>query len=153
MLSRACYHFFELGIQYYVVARFGAMAKLIPVTGNLYHHAIEMFLKGQLAKTHTLEQLKKNFSHRLPDTWSAFKGLFPAEDLSPFDGLILDLDRFERIRYPDNVLKEGMFAGLGWNPAPPAEIKGQGAKVPRYELTVTTIDRLEGRALKCRGTS
>lgn len=146
--SDAHFQFFTVGIQYYVVARFGAMAKLIPVAGNLYHHAVEMLLKGQLAKSHTLEQLKKNYSHRLSETWAAFKGLFPAEDLSTFDSLIVALDRFERIRYPDNVLKEGMAATIGWTPAPPRRLEGQGANVPQYELAVTVLDRLVGELFR-----
>jgi hypothetical protein len=36
--------------QYYVAARFLVHAQCIPVCGNLFHHAVEMLLKGGLAK-------------------------------------------------------------------------------------------------------
>ena len=42
--------FFATAGQYYVVGRFAAFAGLIPITGNLLHHAVEMFLKGGLSK-------------------------------------------------------------------------------------------------------
>jgi hypothetical protein len=34
--------FMRLGTQYYIAARYVAWAGLLPVSGNLYHHAIEM---------------------------------------------------------------------------------------------------------------
>ena len=40
--------FCGLGTQYYIAGRQAAMARLIPVYGNLLHHAVEMFLKGAL---------------------------------------------------------------------------------------------------------
>ena len=103
----AYHRFFDLGVQYYVIARFSAIAQLVPVSGNQYHHAVEMLLKAQLARTVSLKVLKQKCSHGLKRAWKDFKKLFPAEDLSPFDGLIRELDHFERIRYPDNVLNEG----------------------------------------------
>jgi len=137
--------FFDLGIQYYVVARFSAIAGLIPVSGNQYHHAVEMLLKGQLAKTVPLEVLKRTYSHRLKRTWKDFKNLFPTEDLSSFDGLLRGLDRFEQIRYPDNVLREGMSVALDWHPPEtPTKITGTAKKVPHYEFAVTDLDQLIG---------
>jgi HEPN domain-containing protein len=41
-MSRAC--------QYYVTARFAMHAQCLPVCANLFHHAVEMFLKGGLAR-------------------------------------------------------------------------------------------------------
>jgi hypothetical protein len=142
-------HFFALGIQYYVSARFSAMAKLLPVSGNLYHHAVEMLMKGQLSRTLPLETLKRKYSHGLKRTWKQFKKLFQAEDLSPFDSLICALDRFERLRYPDNFLKEGMSAMLAWDPPKtPTKISGSAAKVPHYEFAVTDLDRLIDRMFR-----
>jgi len=135
--------FFNLGVQYYVVARFSAIAELLFVSGNQYHLAVEMLLKGQLAKTICLESLKRKYSHRLKRTWKDFKKLFPAENLSSFDDLICELARFERIRYPDNVLREGMTAILSWEPqTTTTTIKGP--KVPQYEIAVTELDELIG---------
>ena len=36
-----------------MAARCAARVGLMPITGNLFHHAIEMFLKGELIKTHS----------------------------------------------------------------------------------------------------
>src|SRR5262245_31044728 len=37
--------FFDSGVQYHATGRWAARRGLLPVCGNLYHHAIEMFLK------------------------------------------------------------------------------------------------------------
>src|SRR5262249_49773858 len=62
---QADYHFYTMGLQYYVAGRFGAVHRLTPVTGNLLHHAVEMVLKGKLAHHHSLSDLKKKFGHDL----------------------------------------------------------------------------------------
>jgi hypothetical protein len=77
--------YFKLGVQYYVAARSAAICRLSPVAGNLYHHAIEMLLKGQLCLTHSEKQMKKKMGHRLDRCWAAFKALYPGEELSSFD--------------------------------------------------------------------
>lgn len=115
----------------------------MPVSGNLYHHAIEMLLKGQLAKTLSLQELKR-LGHRLVDVWQAFKAAFPQEALSAFDALLAGLDRFEQIRYPDQVMQHGMYSYIAWaGPAIRPEFAGQ--QLPGYELIVTGVDRLIGR--------
>jgi hypothetical protein len=40
--------YFSAAIQYHISARFAAIAGFIPVSGNLAHHAVEMYLKGYL---------------------------------------------------------------------------------------------------------
>jgi hypothetical protein len=47
--------------QYYAAARFLVHAQCIPVCGNLFHHAVEMLLKGGLAKKRklSLSELEK----------------------------------------------------------------------------------------------
>jgi hypothetical protein len=42
--------FMETGSQYYTTARFAMHAQCMPVCGNLFHHAVEMLLKGGLAQ-------------------------------------------------------------------------------------------------------
>jgi hypothetical protein len=42
--------FMETGGQYYTTARFAMHAQCMPVCGNLFHHAVEMLLKGGLAQ-------------------------------------------------------------------------------------------------------
>jgi hypothetical protein len=135
--------FFDLGVQYYVTARFAAQAQLIPVVGNLFHHSIEMLLKAELSKTHSSKQLRhRKFSHDLKRTWKEFQKLYPTKDLSSFDNAVRELHRFERIRYPDTMLKLGMACSIQWSGSGGTSARGQGAKVPLYELTVTEVDQL-----------
>ena len=94
----------QRGVQYYVAARYSAWSGLW-VCGNLYHHALEMFLKSGLSQIRSLPELKK-FQHKLVNIWNAFKADFPAA-LSQFDKTITELADFEEIRYPDEVLKNG----------------------------------------------
>jgi hypothetical protein len=64
---RTDYHFYTMGLQYYLAGRFGALHWLTPVAGNLLHHAVEMLLKGKLAHHHSQADLKdrKKFGHDL----------------------------------------------------------------------------------------
>jgi hypothetical protein len=43
--------FCDLATQYYVAGRLAARGGLVPVHGNLFHHAIEMYLKATLVGT------------------------------------------------------------------------------------------------------
>jgi len=72
MSEESKHWWFDLATQYYVAARFSAFAGLLPVYGNLFHRAIEMFLKGYLSSQLTLAELK-NFHHNLQRIWNRFK--------------------------------------------------------------------------------
>ncbi len=65
--------FYQLGAQYYVAARAAGMSMITTVTGNLYHHALEMIIKGRLAHTLSFAQLKKEVGHSLAAAWDHFK--------------------------------------------------------------------------------
>jgi hypothetical protein len=88
-----------------------ALARLNPVAGNLFHHAIEMYLKGALSETNSIRELKK-FRHKLPSLWTAFKDQTNDIALNQFDATIEDLDRYEEIRYPDAILASGMASTI-----------------------------------------
>jgi hypothetical protein len=61
--------------QYYVAGRYAAFAGLVPTTGNQFHHAVELFLKGGLSKNGlSLANLKK-LGHDLPEIWAMFTAL------------------------------------------------------------------------------
>src|SRR5262245_36496072 len=98
-------HFYTMGLQYYSAGRFGALHRLLPVAGNLLHHALEMVLKGKLVHHHSLSELKdrKKFSHHLDKCWAAFKAFFPTENLTQFDDVVTKLHEFEELRYPDDI--------------------------------------------------
>jgi hypothetical protein len=94
--------------QYCVAARFLLHAQRIPVCGNLFHHAVEMLLKGGLAKKRklSLSALEK-MKHKLKALWREYKSDFPDPGLKRHDKTISLLDKFEDIRYPDRVLASG----------------------------------------------
>src|SRR5207253_10827 len=99
----------RLGAEYYLSGRFAFLASHVPmtVTGNLFHHAVEMLLKGYLSTTSNEEERKK-LGHRLKQIWRKFKQDVGDPQLDRFDSMIAELDKFEDIRYPETPLKSGM---------------------------------------------
>src|SRR5256885_2139178 len=92
--DRARMEFFRLGVHYYAAGRFAALNHLIPVAGNLLHHAIEMFLKGALGPVIGLEALR-NTRHDLNRIWTTFKENFPIDGPAVLDKGVAELHRFE----------------------------------------------------------
>jgi len=134
--------FFWNGLQYYISAWFAAQSGLMPVAGNLFHHAIEQFLKGGLSTSHSEPKLKK-LGHDLNRLWASFKTSILGRDLTEFDDLITHLDPFEHIRYPQNLVNEGMFATVAWEASPSTEmVKSNSPDIPQYGVIVQEIDRL-----------
>src|SRR5882724_4655376 len=133
--------FLTLGIQYYAAGRSAAWAGLMPVCGNLCHHAVEMLLKAGLSRKHSLAELKKNpFSHSLPYIWETFKNEFPSPDLAQFDSTITDLHGFVDIRYPDQVVTGGAQMLLDWGP--PSFARAGTSSPPLYKFDMHEVDRL-----------
>jgi hypothetical protein len=118
-------------------------AGCIPVCGNLFHHAVEMLLKGGLSRKRKLSQLK-SMGHQLKLLWREFKSDFPDPALKKHDRTISLLDKFEAIRYPDSIVRFGMGAGAQWSgPAPSVTVRGPGLKTPKqYTVVVSEIDDL-----------
>lgn len=50
--------YLSIAIQYYIAGRSAVFAGSMPVAGNLFHHAIEMFLKFLLLPHHSPQDLK-----------------------------------------------------------------------------------------------
>jgi hypothetical protein len=65
--------YFFVASDYYVAGRFAFWAKLLGISGILFHHALEMFLKGHLLLTMTPDELKDRFGHNLTKIWRHFK--------------------------------------------------------------------------------
>jgi HEPN domain-containing protein len=100
--ARHAQDFCELATQYYVAARIAARGALMPVYGNLFHHAVELYLKASLVATISLKKLKRPpFGHDLTVLWARFKQVAVDPALDRYDFAIRTLDKFERIRYPD----------------------------------------------------
>jgi hypothetical protein len=130
--------FLKHGLQYYIAARFAAATGLLPVTGNLYHHAIEMLLKAGLARTMSPEEMRDKFWHRLPKAWKAFRIAFPGPDLSRFDKTIADVNRWEKIRYPEEIVRSGARIDVVWAPTPDSG----PSSLPMYRADGRSIDEL-----------
>ena len=145
--SHAWLHLAKVGMQYYITGRAAARGHLVPVAGNLLHHAVEMILKADLSRTLPLEEIKKKYGHRLVKTWDAFKNLHASDNLAGFDQLIADLDRFETIRYPDEYLESGAVMSVA---SGPEAAVGQmvESKLPEYCLYVNEVDILVTRLSK-----
>jgi hypothetical protein len=99
--------FVSAGVQYYVAARASALAGLMPVCGNLFHHAVEMLLKAGIIQHNDAagvpfdetDKRLRQLGHKLIKSWDEFKTTHPGENLGGWDALIADLDRWEEIRY------------------------------------------------------
>jgi hypothetical protein len=141
--------FFRYGCQYYVAGRYGVFAALIPVAGNLHHHAIEMLLKGALSKSMSLEDMKKTkLRHKLDKIWDAFKTQTGDASLSRFDKVIEELNKFEDIRYPDELLKKGASMMFDVTKAGAAMSFVSGVSEPQYKFCLEEIDELVGEIFK-----
>jgi hypothetical protein len=128
--------------QYYVAARFAVYAQQLPVCGNLFHHAIEMALKGGLATKRQLVEVEA-MGHRLRQIWRAFKTEFPdpSLNLARHDKTVSGLNKFEDLRYPGT---KGAGIGANWSGPPVAPVRASGGpSTPRqYMLIVSDIDEL-----------
>ena len=140
--------FMSSACQYYAAARFAMHAQCVPVCGNLFHHTVEMILKGGLARKRKLSDLK-DMGHKLKVLWRAYKADFPDPALKRHDKTISGLDKFEDIRYPDAILKHGMGATAEWS-GPAGKVTAYGGiKTPKqYALVVSDIDDLIADAFK-----
>jgi hypothetical protein len=131
--------FLLVGMEYYITARSAALANLINVYGNLYHHAIEMLLKAVLSRRYSVDQLRsKKLGHNLPILWDRFKAEFSSIGLQDFDELIRDLHRFETIRYPDKLSEQGGLLFIEWGTSSQDSLPG----FLTYKINATNIDHL-----------
>jgi hypothetical protein len=104
-----------------------------------------MFLKSRLSQRYSLKELgQPRFGHKLPALWEAFKLEFLGAGLERFDDTIATLDRFEKVRYPDETLDKGAQILVEWNL--PASDPGSAPRStllePMYKIIVTDIDHL-----------
>jgi len=99
------YHFLDLAFGYYITGRFAAINQL-NIAPNLMHHAIELLIKFTLLKdvpqsqrSAETVQLGQKYRHRLNALWLQYKRHIGPADLSRFDPVIAELDRWENVRY------------------------------------------------------
>jgi len=131
-----------LATQNYVAARWATFTVAGTVAGNLFHHAVELYLKGDLSHSVSPRQLKK-YGHNLKYLWKVYKQKHSASALSGFDICIKALHRFETIRYPDTIAEKGMIFAIPVSPPQqPLEFSAVGGTPPIYSVVVNDIDRL-----------
>lgn len=134
--------FFKHVVQYYVAGRYAVFAALMPVAANLIHHAIEMLLKGALSKTMSAEKLRDKLRHRLWRIWKESKRLANDPALANYDRVIKELDKFESIRYPDELLKKGATISFEITKVGASQFKTIGVSEPQYKLCLEEIDEI-----------
>jgi hypothetical protein len=132
--------YFDTGVAYYVTARMAYFARAIPVSGNLFHHALEMFLKGYLCLT-VDEWGRRSLRHNLRRTWRRFKVEVKDANLDRFDEAIRAIDHFEQLRYPEGLPTYtiqfqlmGPFIAVSGQYAPPRK--------RQFQLAVNDVDEL-----------
>jgi hypothetical protein len=135
--------FVKIGCEYYAAARWAMEAQRPLICGILFHHAVEMLLKGGLAKNgkKSLAELE-HMRHSLRALWKAYKADHPEAGLNRHDKTIKGLDKHEDIRYPDPSL-HSVGIGLQWSGEPPKAKTFGGLRSPKeYGVTVDDIDSL-----------
>lgn len=137
---RTADHFWRAGCEYYVSGRQSFLARVGYTAGNIFHHAIEFMLKGQLAIKEDYRNFFQDYGHDLGRAWAAVKKEFPDHDLSGFDQFIETLDEFEDIRYPDLIIEQGGLLSVGTG-APPRQM-GPGAPLQQFHVNVRDVDAL-----------
>ena len=145
----------ESGIQYYIAGRFAMFAHLTPTAGNQMHHAVEFLLKACLArqdpedpaKSDTWQEILKyprRYGHHLEKLWAEFKRRNPDPALAAHDDVIVGLNRFEDIRYPNDLIENGAMLTVSMVEVPPGErTRGLLMSPDRiFQLELPRIDRL-----------
>ena len=139
--------FLVIGSQYFAHARYASQVFYLPVSATLFHHSIEMLLKGYLSRHKSSAELKKA-GHSLTELWDLFKEHVGDKTLSRFDATIKELDKVELLRYPDAIVDEGyvLHVSLG-KPVIPLAFPGM-EKVPNYYVDVSDMDAIAAEIYK-----
>ncbi len=94
------HQYISLGIQYFLLARFGSQFPFNPASGSLYHLCFELLLKSYLIKNgYSRHELRYNYSHNLVKLWDEFKKKVKNSNLDKYDLVVKNLDAWERVRY------------------------------------------------------
>lgn len=136
------FEYFRVGLQYYIAARYAAFSAFVPVCGNLFHHAVEMYLKGYLSQSLN-EAQRRDLGHDLQKSWNLFKTDVADPSLSKFDALISEPNKHGDIRYPEKSIRDGMTAYIlrpGSGGTTTVGISPQAGA--QYEIRVDELDAL-----------
>jgi hypothetical protein len=140
--------FVRSGCEYYAAARFAMHAKQSYICGNLFHHAVEMLLKGGLAKNGMSLSELRDMGHSLKKLWRAYKVDHCEADLEQHNRTIKTLDKHEELRYPNPALGS-IGVALDWSGEPGKVKTSGGLRTPKqYAAVVSDIDDLVADVLK-----
>ena len=113
----------------------------MPVASTVLHHAIEMFLQGCLALRDAPIEIRKYYQtyygHKLPKLWNALTPRYPDAGLAEFDNIIMALEKFREIRFPENLAQAGGMMQVGFG-GPPSQVPGDRD----FILDARQIDKL-----------
>jgi len=142
--------FLVFGAQYFAHARYSSQEFYLPVSATLFHHAIEMLLKGYLSATKSSDYMKR-LGHELTDLWKDFKADVGDPGLARFDSTIQELDKVELLRYPDSIVDDGYVLHVSLSqPAAPIDLPGLEL-VPQYYVRVSDLDAIAAEVFKACG--
>jgi len=141
--------YLDIAMQYYVAARSATIARLMPVAGNLFHHAVEMLLKAFLRDRLSASQLKQNFNHDLKKLWREFKRIANDHGLTKFDNLVTELHAVEDLRYPGR----GYSFSIDLQKGPRGSVSRLASKGSRhYQVNLEEMDEFVTTLLTGRVT-
>src|SRR5262245_50721811 len=63
--------YFRTALEYYIAARFSALSFFMPMSGVMFHHAIELYLKGLLCPLLN-EKKRVKLGHNLQRAWKRY---------------------------------------------------------------------------------
>ncbi len=87
---------------------------------------MELSLKGLLCPLLN-EKKRPKIGHNLRRAWKKYRSLTKDSSLSRFDDRIAELDRLRRVRYPDEIIRHGISAGIGFEKSPSSVVSGGAA--------------------------
>ena len=132
--------FAENACQYYATARFAMYAQRLPVCGTLFHYAVELALKGGLARKRELAELK-DMGHSLQVLWRASKMITPTRTYTGTTRPSRMVDKFYVLRYPGTKGSIAIYAD--WSVMPVMAKTSGGLRAPKhYPLIVSDVDDL-----------
>jgi hypothetical protein len=148
-------HALEYGLDYYIAGRFSIAHRSIPVGASILHHAVEMLLKACLAKDDPIETIRQygyrdSYGHNIARLWQEFRARRQLPLSMECDVTIERLHDFERLRYPDKMIKEGARIKINiFDVNDPPDAGGMPEKL--YALNLPEVDRLMGLLFSATG--
>ncbi len=134
--------FYSSAFQHYISGRFAVFAGLLPAGGNSLRLGVELALKGRLAATVTMDDLKSTYGHNIKRAWRDFKSVTQTPMLSKHDTVIDALFAFEEIRYPDKMVRDGATITFTPGEVSVAQPPSTSRTVPEYEIVLGQVDAL-----------